>query len=109
MSAEPTELRAEAPEDSLRPDIRSRSFAYALRAVRLYQFLQGRKDGAGWVLGKQYIREACSIEANVAEAQSAESRLDFIHKLGIAQKRGAREPLLATTYRRVQNRPADQN
>ena len=70
------------------PDIRSRSFAYALRAIRLYQFLQGRKDSAGWILGKQYLRAACSVGANVEEAQSAESRLDFIHKLGIAQKEG---------------------
>jgi four helix bundle protein len=89
MSSEPkTVLEADAPQDPARPDIRSRSFSYALRAVRLYQFLQRRKDGAGWVLGKQYLRAACSIGANVAEAQSAESRLDFIHKLGIAQKEG---------------------
>jgi four helix bundle protein len=89
MSAEPKkESAAEAREDSKRPDIRSWSFAYALRAVRLYQFLQGRKDGAGWVLSKQYLRAACSIGANAAEAQSAKSRPDFIHKLGIAQKEG---------------------
>lgn len=44
------------------------------------------KDGAGWVLGKQYLRAATSIGANIAEAQAGESRADFIHKLGIAQK-----------------------
>jgi four helix bundle protein len=69
-------------------DIRSRSFAYALRAIKLYQYLQGRKDGAGWELGKQYLRSACSIGANIEEAQASESRPDFIHKLGIAQKEG---------------------
>ena len=73
-------------------DILARSFAYALRAIRLYQFLQRRKDGAGWTLGKQYLRAATSIGANIEEAQAGESRSDFIHKLGIAQKE-ARESL----------------
>ena len=48
--------------------------------------MQRRKDGAGWILGKQYLRAATSIGANIEEAQAGESRLDFIHKLGIAQK-----------------------
>jgi four helix bundle protein len=74
------------------PDIRRRSYGYSLRAIKLYQALQQRKDGAGWVLGKQYLRAATSIGANVEEAQSAESRPDFVHKYGIAQKE-ARESL----------------
>ena len=73
-------------------EIRARTFAYALRAVKLYQHLQKKKDGAGWILGKQYLRAASSIGANVAEAQAGETRADFIHKLGIAQKE-ARESL----------------
>jgi len=67
-------------------EILARSFSYALRAIRLYQYLQRRKDGAGWVIGKQYLRAATSIGANIEEAQAGESRSDFIHKLGIAQK-----------------------
>jgi len=66
MSSEPKEeLEAAAPEDCKRPDIRSRSFAYALRAINLYQYLQGRKKGAGWILGNQYLRSACSVGGNV--------------------------------------------
>jgi four helix bundle protein len=68
------------------PDIRKRAHGYSLRAIRLFHALQEGKDGAGWVLGKQYLRAATSIGANVKEAQSAESRLDFVHKYGIAQK-----------------------
>ena len=67
-------------------DIRARSVAYALRAIKLYRFLQAHKDGAGWILAKQYLRCATSIGANIEEAQAGESRSDFIHKLGIAQK-----------------------
>ncbi len=74
------------------PDIRKRTYAYSLRAIKLYKALQEAKDGAGWVLGKQYLRAATSIGANVEEAQSAESRMDFVHKYGIAQKE-AREGL----------------
>lgn len=73
-------------------DIRKRSFDYTLRAVKLYQYLQEQRKGAGWILGRQYLRAASSIGANIEEAQAAESRADFIHKLGIAQKE-ARESL----------------
>lgn len=74
------------------PDIRNRSFKYALRAITLYQFLQKQRDGAGWIIGKQYLEAATSIGANIEEAQGSESRADFIHKIGIAQKE-ARESL----------------
>lgn len=73
-------------------DIRERAFEYALEAVKLYQTLQHKKDGAAWVIGKQFLRSATSIGANIEEAQSGESKADFVHKYGIAQKE-ARESL----------------
>ncbi len=85
-------VKAKTSGISTSRDIRTRSFAYALRAIKLYQFLQKQKDGAGWVLGKQYLRAATSIGANLEEARAGESRADFIHKLGVAQKE-ARESL----------------
>lgn len=81
-----TIVEASSPAKGQPREIRARSFAYALRAIKLYQYLQKQKDGAGWVLGKQYLRAACSIGANIEEAQAGESRADFVHKLGIAQK-----------------------
>jgi four helix bundle protein len=72
--------------------IRDRAFAFSLRAVKLFRHLQKQRDGAGWVIGRQFLRAACSVGANIEEAQAAESRADFIHKLGIAQKE-ARESL----------------
>ena len=94
MSAESPEpaVKRTSPGRESQQHIRERSFAYALRAIKLYQFLQSRRNGAGWTLGRQYLRSASSIGANVEEAQSAESRADFIHKLGVAQKE-ARESL----------------
>ena len=49
-------------------DIRERAFQYGLRALKLYQHLQRLKEGAGWVLGKQYLRAATSIGANIEES-----------------------------------------
>jgi four helix bundle protein len=84
--------QVDSPPRGQPPEIRARSFAYALRAVKLYQYHQSQTTGAGWILGRQYLRAATSIGANIEEAQSGESRADFIHKLGVAQKE-ARESL----------------
>jgi four helix bundle protein len=72
--------------DGHRARIRERSFEYSLRAIKLYQYLLKQKQNAGWVIARQFLRAACSVGANVEEAQAAESRADFVHKLGIAQK-----------------------
>ncbi len=79
-------------EQPKKADIRKRSFVYALRAIQLHEFLQEQKDGTCWILGKQYLRAATSIGANIEEAQAGETRADFIHKYAIAQKE-ARESL----------------
>jgi len=63
--------------------IRDKSFEFALKIVRLYQDLQGQRE---YVLSKQLLRSGTSIGANVEEATAAESRRDFLHKLGIASK-----------------------
>ena len=69
-----------------KPGIYDRTADYALRAVKLYRYLQKRSDGVALVLGKQYFRAATSIGANLVEAKSGESRRDFVHKCCIAQK-----------------------
>jgi four helix bundle protein len=73
-------------------DIRERTFEYGLRAIRLFRYLEDKQDRAGWVVAKQYLRAATSIGANLEEALHGESRADFVHKYGIAQKE-ARENL----------------
>src|SRR5687767_12757460 len=67
-----------------------RTVAYSLRVIRLYKEL--RKDEVGRVLGRQLLRAGTSIGANVHEAQSAQSKADFIAKIYIAMKE-ARECL----------------
>ena len=67
-------------------DIGERTLRYALRAVKLYRALEKSEDAAGRIVANQYLRSATSIGANVTEAQSAESRADFVHKYSVAQK-----------------------
>jgi four helix bundle protein len=64
--------------------LKEKSYAFALRIVKLYKFIVNRKRE--YVLSKQVLRSGTSIGANVEEAGQAESRADFVHKLGIAQK-----------------------
>ncbi len=64
--------------------LREKSYNFALRTVKLYQFIVSEKKE--FVLSKQILRSGTSIGANVEEANQAESKADFIHKLSIAQK-----------------------
>jgi four helix bundle protein len=61
-----------------------KSFSFAIRIVKLYQYLVAEKKE--YVLSKQLLRSGTAVGALVREAQNAESKADFIHKLGIAQK-----------------------
>lgn len=61
-----------------------KSLAYSVRIVNLYKYLCYQKQET--VISKQMLRSGTSIGANVSEALNAESDLDFIHKLAIAQK-----------------------
>ncbi len=64
--------------------LKEKSFSFALRIVKLSQFLQ--KDCKEFVLSKQLLRSGTSVGANTREAFNGESTKDFIHKLSIAQK-----------------------
>jgi four helix bundle protein len=62
----------------------AKSFAFAIRVVKLYQYLSTEKKE--YVLARQLLRSGTAVGALVREAQNAESKQDFIHKLAIAQK-----------------------
>jgi four helix bundle protein len=65
-------------------DIKERTFLFGVRIVRLVGRLP--KTVAGIEIGRQIIRSGTSVGANVEEADAAESRRDFIHKMSIARK-----------------------
>jgi len=64
--------------------IANKSFQFAIRTVKLYKHLCAEKKE--YTLSKQLLRSGTSIGANVAEAQQAQSRADFLSKLNIALK-----------------------
>ena len=64
--------------------IEEKSFAFAIRIVNLYKHLNEKKKE--FVLSKQLLRSGTSIGANIAEAEQAQSKPDFISKMNIALK-----------------------
>ena len=56
---------------------------FSLSIIKYCEFLEQKKK---YVIAKQLLRSATSIGANVFEAQNAESKADFIHKMKIAAK-----------------------
>ncbi|PBI92324.1 hypothetical protein BSF41_08060 [Flavobacterium sp. ACN2] len=64
--------------------IKTKSFNFALRIIKLIQFL--KDDKKEYVLSKQLLRSGTAIGALIRESEQAESKKDFIHKLAIAQK-----------------------
>lgn len=61
-----------------------KSMNFAVRIVRLYQYLCG--DKKEFVMSKQLLRSGTSIGANLREAKYAQSTSDFISKNSIALK-----------------------
>ena len=64
--------------------IKNKSFDFALRIVKLYQYLNENKKE--YILSKQLLRSGTSIGANVREAEHGQSKADFINKLSISLK-----------------------
>ena len=64
--------------------IATKSFQFAIRIVNLYKYLTNQKSE--FILSKQLLRCGTSIGANIAEAEKAQSKADFIAKIGIALK-----------------------
>lgn len=63
--------------------IMDKSFAFAVRIVRLYKLLCARRV---FVLSKQLLRCGTSVGALLKESEHAQSKSDFINKLSIALK-----------------------
>ncbi len=64
--------------------LKEKSFGFAIRIVNLYKFLTTEKNE--YILSKQILRSGTSIGAMVCESEHSESKMDFVHKLAIAQK-----------------------
>ena len=66
-----------------RNEIVESSYKFAITIIEYSEILEANKK---FVIAKQLLRSGTSVGANIKEAQSAESKADFIHKLKIANK-----------------------
>ncbi|GGE93115.1 four helix bundle protein [Chishuiella changwenlii] len=64
--------------------LKDKSYLFAIRIVNFYKFLKDEKQE--FILSKQVLRSGTSIGGMVEEALQGESKMDFIHKLSIANK-----------------------
>ena len=71
----------------MQKSIEERSFNFAIRIVRLKNYLITEKKE--YDLSRQILRSGTSIGANVSEAQQAQSQADFLSKMNIALKETA--------------------
>lgn len=63
--------------------ILDKTISFSLEIISFCELLETERK---FVISKQLLRSGTSIGANIHEAQSAESRNDFIHKMKIAAK-----------------------
>jgi four helix bundle protein len=59
------------------------SIEFSLQIIKYAQNLENKNK---YVIAKQLLKSGTSIGANIMEAQSAQSRADFIHKLKVSDK-----------------------
>jgi len=79
-----SELRSKKGIDRHGVDLEARLIEFAVRIIGVVESLTDTK--AGKHIAGQLIRSGTSPAPNYGEAQSAESRKDFVHKMKIALK-----------------------
>jgi four helix bundle protein len=63
--------------------ILTKSIEFSLEIITFCELLEEKRK---YVIANQLLKSGTSIGANIYEAQNAESRADFIHKMKIAAK-----------------------
>lgn len=64
--------------------IETKGFDFAVRMVRLYQYLTVEKKE--YIMSKQLLRSGTSIGANISEAERGQTKADFYSKMCISLK-----------------------
>lgn len=59
------------------------SFQFALDCIEFVEILESKRK---FIIANQLLKAGTSIGASVREAQNAESKADFIHKMKVAAK-----------------------
>ena len=64
--------------------LKEKSYAFAIRIVKLSQYLQAEKKE--YVLSKQVLRSGTAVGALIREAEFGQSKADFVSKMSISLK-----------------------
>src|SRR5258708_559885 len=64
--------------------LKTKSFDFAIRIINLYKYL--KKKHGEYIISQQVLKAGTAIGALIREAEFAESRNDFSHKLAISLK-----------------------
>ena len=78
-------------------------------SVAIIKFCEKLEEQRKYVVAKQLLRSGTSIGANVFEAQHAESRADFVHKMKIAIKEANETLYWLILCERSESYPFDNN
>ena len=82
------------------------TFEFAIQVIEFVDLLEAKRK---YVVGKQLLKSGTSIGANVREAQNAESKADFIHKMKIAAKEVDETEYWLMICREAKNYPFDES
>jgi four helix bundle protein len=71
----------------MKTELEERTKKFAVQVVKTVAAFP--KTSEGQIIGRQLLRAGTSIGANYREANRAESKNDFVHKIGVAEKEAA--------------------
>ncbi len=84
--------------------ILEKSLEFALEIIEYAEILEAQRK---YVISNQLLKSATSIGANINEAQSCESRADFINKLKIAAKEAQETSFWLTLCNKANTYPSN--
>jgi len=79
---------------------------FSLKIIVYCEILENNRK---YIIARQLLKSGTSIGANVREAQNAESKKDFIHKLKIAAKEADETEYWLTLCQLSKNYPFDES
>jgi len=84
--------------------LEERTLAFSVRLLDYLDSLPNRK--LFWLIIDQVGRSGASVGANYREANRAESKADFVHKIGIVEKESSETVYWLTVLSRLRELPA---
>ena len=90
--------------EAFKKNLEERTLAFSVRLLGYLDALPNRK--VFWLIVDQLGRSGASIGANYREANRAESKADFVHKIGVVEKESSETVYWLTVLSRLKALPA---